>query len=120
MLKRILLFLIPLFLFLALFLKLNGVDRVEFTSQYYEFMRGIAIRTSQLNVQIPNIPLIPALQVGGGWWEVLSFLIGFANSIASVVNVIVSVLNIVLNILTFLIFMIIEGVNSLRSIFINA
>ncbi len=111
---------IPFFMFIALFLKLNGVDQVQFTDQYYTFMRGIAIRSANLNVQIPNIPLIPQLNVGGGWWEVLSFLIAFVNSLSSIFNVLINLINILLSILIFIMFMLVEGVNSLKQIFINA
>lgn len=97
MIKKIFCFLIPTFCIIALFLKLSGVNHIEFGEDYYRFMSSILQRSDKFTFAIPNIPQIPTINNG-----FVDALIGFVNGLASVINVVTTLFNVVLKVLAFI------------------
>ena len=109
MIKKIVCITIPLFCVIALFLKLSGVDHVEFNEDYYRFMASILQRSEKFTFAIPNIPQIPTINNG-----FVDALIGFVNGLASVINVISTILNVCLKVLAFIIGLLEAAIDGLK------
>ena len=109
MIKKIVCIAIPLFCVIALFLKLSGVDHVEFNNDYYNFMASILQRSQKFTFAIPNIPEIPTINNG-----FVDALIGFVNGLSSVINIISTVLNVCIKVLAFILGLLEAAIDGLK------
>lgn len=109
MIKKIVCIAIPLFCVIALFLKLSGVDHIEFNKDYYDFMASILQRSEKFTFAIPNIPEIPTINNG-----FVDAIIGFVNGLASVINILSTILNVCIKILAFILGLIEAAIDGLK------
>lgn len=106
---------IPLFCVIALFLKLNGVDHIEFGDGYYRFMSNVLQNSVAFKMEIPSIPEIPA--IGNGF---LDLLVGFINGLISIINILIIMVNVVIKLLSFILGLAKTIIDSLKDIFITS
>lgn len=106
--------LIPIFCVIALFLKLNGIDHIEFDDKYYNFMSSVLQNSTFFQFEIPNIPEIP--EIGNGFVDAL---VGFLNGITSVINILSTILNVVIKMLSFFLGMFKTIIERLKDLFIG-
>lgn len=114
MIKKIVCIAIPLFCVIALFLKLSGVNHVEFNKDYYNFMVSILQRSEKFTFAIPNIPEIPT--IGNGFADVL---IGFVNGLSSVINVLSTIFNVSVKVLSFILGLLEAAIDGLKELIIG-
>lgn len=114
-LKSIFCVAIPLFCVIALFLKLNGVDHIEFGDGYYRFMSNVLQNSVAFKMEIPNIPEIPP--IGNGF---LDLLVGFINGLISIINILIIMVNVVIKLLSFILGLAKTIIDSLKDIFITS
>lgn len=112
-LKNIFVCAIPVFCVLALFLKLNGIDHVDFSDEYYRFMSTVLQNSQKFTFAIPNIPEIP--QLGNGF---VDMLVGFINGLISIVNILSTIVNVIIKLLSFILGMFESIINAIRDIFL--
>lgn len=106
MIKKIILFIMPILLFTAILLKLNGVDHVEIGQPFLSFLNKVSIDMSKWKFDIPSIPMIDSFDSPSGWLLVLDFLINVINGLSTLINVIISLLNVLISVLQFIFTMI--------------
>lgn len=105
---------IPLFAVIALFLRLNGIEHLEFNNDYYRFMSNVLQNSEIFQMEIPEIPDIPL--IGNGF---LDAIIGFINGLTSVINILIVMLNVVIKMLSFILGLVKTIIESIKDIFIN-
>lgn len=115
LLKNIFCIAIPLFCVIALFLKLYGVDRIEFGDGYYRFMSNVLQNSVSFQMEIPSIPEIPP--IGNGFIDIL---VGFINGLISIINILIIMVNVVIKLLSFILGLTKTIIDSLKSIFLGS
>lgn len=113
-LKNIVICAIPIFCVLALFLKLNGIDHVEFTDDYYKFMSSVIQNSAKFTMEIPNIPPIPEL--GNGFLDLLA---GFINGLIGIINILSMMINVVIKMLGFILGTFESIINGIKRYFLG-
>lgn len=106
--------LIPIFCVIALFLKLNGIDHIEFDEKYYNFMSSVLQNSSMFTFEIPDIPEIPS--IGNGFIDAIT---GFLNGLTSVINILSTLVNVVIKVLSFFLGMFKTIIEQLKNLFIG-
>lgn len=106
--------LLPIFCVLALFLKLNGIDHIDFNDDYYCFMLNVLQNSSIFKFEIPQIPEIP--QIGNNF---LDFVIGFLNGLSAVINILSSIVNVLIKLVTFLLGLLKTIIDGIEQIFLG-
>lgn len=114
LLKTIFCAAIPFFCVIALWLKLNGVDHIEFGDGYYRFMSQVLQNSVAFQIEIPSIPELPP--IGNGF---LDIMIGFVNGLISIINIIIIMFNVVIKLLSFILGLATTIIDSIKSIFIE-
>ena len=106
--------LIPIFCVIALFLKLNGVNHIEFNDDYYRFMSSVLQNSEFFQFEIPNIPEIP--EIGNGFLDAIT---GFLNGLTSVINILSTLVNVVIKMLSFFLGMFKTIIEQIENIFLH-
>lgn len=112
--KKVVLFLVPLCLMIAIILKANGVDSLSFDDKYWRFASSILDVKKVFTLKIPNIPMIPEINN-----TFLDWMFGFINAISNIINIIIMLVNIVLEELAFIVGFLTTITNSIKDIFMN-
>lgn len=96
--QKIVVFIIPCFLLIAIFLKANGVDYLTFDDKYWTFASRVLSVKKVFTLAIPTIPMIPSIDN-----NLLDVIFGFINALSNIINLVVYLLNIVLEELAFIV-----------------
>lgn len=106
MIKKIIVGLFFLCLFIAIPLSLAGITRVELGGSFMALMKNTSRELNDFKVAIPNIPNIPLLDKVGGFWEIVKILTNFINGFVNVLNFIVMILNYAIQLIQFLVLLV--------------
>lgn len=88
---------------LALLLSFVGVQKVEFGSQYMDFLRGVSIRLDSWSFAIPSIPSIKQISSeGGGLIQAINVIVSILNGFVTVINVLITIVNVVISLIQFI------------------
>lgn len=112
--KKVVLFVVPLFLMIAIILKANGIDTLTFDDKYWKFASGILQIKKTLTLQLPNIPMIPKIDN-----TFLDVVFGFINALSNIINIFVMLINIVLEELAFIVSFLANVINGIKDYFMN-
>lgn len=112
--KKIVLFLIPLMLFIAIIVKSAGVDYLAFDNKYWSFASRLLTVHDALTIAIPNIPPIPTF---GN--DLLDFVFGFLNTLSNIFNILINIVNIIVDELVFVLSFITTIFEAIRDYFLG-
>lgn len=112
--KKVILFIVPLFLMVAIILKANGIDQLTFDDKYWKFASSILQVKKTLTLQLPNIPMIPKIDN-----NFLDVVFGFINALSNIINIFVMLINIVLEEIAFVIGFITSIINGIKDFFMG-
>ena len=88
---------------IALILSFVGVTKVDFGSQYMDFMRGVSMRLDSWSFEIPRIPDIPQIDSSSsGFLEAINVIVKILNGFVTVINVLIMVVNVAIKLIQFL------------------
>lgn len=88
---------------IALVLSFVGISKVEFGTQYMDFMRGVSMRLDSWSFQIPRIPDIPQIDSSsGGFLDAINVIVKILNGFVTVINVLILIVNVVIKLVQFL------------------
>lgn len=110
--QKIVLFVVPCFLLIAIFLKANGIDYLTFDDKYWVFASRVLSVKKIFTLAIPTIPMIPSIDN-----SVLDVLFGFINALSNIINLAVYLINILLEELSFIVGFLDAIVQSVKDVF---
>lgn len=111
--QKIVIFVVPCFLLIAIFLKANGVDYLTFDNKYWTFASRVLSVKKIFTLAIPTIPMIPSIDN-----NLLDALFGFINALSNIINLGVYLINIVLEELAFIVGFLDAIVTSIKDTFL--
>lgn len=119
MIKKIIVFIIPLCFVIAVALFMAGYDRVELGSDFYDFMKKVSLDFNNWNVEIPSIPKVNELNASYvSIIKILNALISFINFLIMLTNYIISIIQFALTII-YELFNFVDAVQRSNSSFIG-
>lgn len=110
--QKIVLFVVPCFLLIAIFLKANGIDYLTFDDKYWVFASRVLSVKKIFTLVIPTIPMIPSIDN-----SLLDALFGFINALSNIINLAVYLINIVLEELAFIVGFLDAIIQSVKDVF---
>lgn len=106
MIKRLVLAVMLLCLFIAIPLYLLGVRKVELGTPFIAFLNRCNEDLADFTIAIPNIPSIPKSPNLNTFWAILNAFISFGNFIIGFVNIGITFINVVISFLEFIVIMV--------------
>lgn len=102
MIKRIILSIILVCLFIAIPLSIAGVKHVDISGPFLSLMKNTSRELEEYKIAIPEIPSIPRLENVSGFFAVVDVLVSFINGFIKLLNFIVTIINVVIQLFQYI------------------